>query len=48
LEDIKIAHQASLGLPVFLPKENGVEDIVTIISQFLMCSDSNKTKVAHC
>ena len=42
LEDIRIAHQSSLGLPVFLPKENGVEEIVAIISQFLMCSDSNK------
>ena len=36
LEDIRIAHQTSLGLPVFLPKENGVEEIVAIISQFLM------------
>ena len=43
LEDIRIAHQSSLGLPVFLPKENGVEEIVAILSQFLMCSDSNKT-----
>ena len=48
LEDIRIAHQSSLGLPVFLPKENGVEEIVAIISQFLMCSDSNKKLVAHC
>ena len=36
LEDIRIAHQTSLGLPVFLPKENGLEDNTAIISQFLM------------
>ena len=36
LEDIRIAHQTSLGLPVFLPKENGVENNIAIISQFLM------------
>ena len=36
LEDIRIAHQTSLGLPVFLPKENGVKEIAALISQFLM------------
>ena len=36
LEDIRIAYQTSLGLPVFLPKENGVEEIVSIISKFLI------------
>ena len=36
LEDIRIAHQKRLGLPVFLPKENGLDEIVPLISQFLM------------
>ena len=36
LEDIRIAHQTSLGLPVFLPKENDVENNFAMISQFLM------------
>jgi len=35
LEDIRIAHQTSLGLSVFLPKENGVKEIAALISQFL-------------
>ena len=35
LEDIKIDHQRWLGLPVFLPKENGVDEIVALIRKFL-------------
>ena len=31
LEDIRIIHQTSLGLPILVPKENGVEEIVPII-----------------
>ena len=36
LEDIRIDHQQQLGLPVFLPKENGVEGLVTVIKDFLL------------
>ena len=35
LEDIRIAHQRWLGLPVFLPKENGIDEIVALIRAFL-------------
>ena len=35
LEDIKIDHQRRLGLPVFLQKENGVDEIVALIRKFL-------------
>ena len=36
LEDTRIDHQQRLGLPVFLPKENGVEGLVTVIKDFLL------------
>jgi len=35
LENIKFDHQNSLGLPVFFPKENGVNEIVALIKDFL-------------
>ncbi len=36
LEEIRIDHQQRLGLPVFLPKENGVEGLVAVIKDFLL------------
>ena len=36
LEGIRIIHQTSLGFPVFLLKENGVEKIIYMIINFLM------------
>ena len=35
LENIKFDHQNWLGLPVFFPKENGVNEIVALIKDFL-------------
>ena len=36
LEEIRIDYQQRLGLPVFLPKENGVEGLVAVIKDLFL------------